>query len=78
MTFDLPASTVRGGPQALNAILGLIGAGVEIHDQRFKRGAVAFQHAQRAFQPDRLEQGCAQQHDENDFEGQFHVSYRAA
>ena len=68
---------IRRRAQPLDAAFRLMGAGVEAGHQRFERSPVALQHAQRALQPDRLEQGRTQQHDKDDFEQPFHAIHRA-
>jgi hypothetical protein len=77
LRLDLPPGSVRRGTQPLNSAFRLMRAGIEVEHQRLKRGPVALQHTQGALQPDRLEQGGAQQHDQNEFEDPFHGSHRA-
>ena len=56
LRLDLPAGAVRRGTQPLDAAFGLARAGIEVNDERFKRGTITFQNAQGALQPDGLEQ----------------------
>ena len=58
---DLPAGAVGRRAQPLDAGFRLAGAGVEARDQFLQRRAVALQHAERAFQPQRVKQRRRQQ-----------------
>jgi hypothetical protein len=77
LRLDLPPGAIGRGVQPLNPAFRLMRAGIEPNHQRLKRGSVALQHTQRPLQPDCLDQGSAEQHDKNEFEGPFHGNHRA-